>query len=240
MEKNKFIIAIIIVVAVAMKNSKKEESSLKIASAQDLTRLVEEVYEKKEKPLPSIETTEIDVSDESMVNSMTGLENGDNLEYLVVSEPMISSQAYSFVVAKVKSGVNADNIAKKMVDGINPRKWICVSAEKVSATSSGDVVCLVMTDKETTDKIMEGFKEVAGTVGKVYSEDVEDIPISNDMPGFDMNSLDVPNVDTDTEISNETEVNNEISNDNENSTNTEVSNEVSNEISNEISNKVEE
>ena len=46
------------------------------------------------------------ITDKDMVSSMTGLENGDELEYLVVSEPMMSSQAYSLVVAKVKSGAS--------------------------------------------------------------------------------------------------------------------------------------
>ena len=61
-----------------------------------------------------------------------------------------------------------------MFDNINPRKWICVSAEKVCATSSGDVACLIMTNKENTDDIFEGFKEVAGNVGKEYTKDVQE------------------------------------------------------------------
>ena len=85
------IIAIVAIVAVIMMNNngKNKKSSLKISSSEDLTKLIEDIYEKKEKPFPSLETTEIDVSDETMVSSVTGLEDGDKLEYLVVSEPMI-------------------------------------------------------------------------------------------------------------------------------------------------------
>lgn len=199
------IIAIVAIVAVIMMNNngKNEKSSLKISSSEDLTKLIEDIYEKKEKPFPSLETTEIDVSDETMVSSVTGLEDGDKLEYLVVSEPMISSQAYSFVLAKVKSGVNSDSIAKEMFDNINPRKWICVSAEKVCATSSGDVACLIMTNKENTDDIFEGFKEVAGNVGKEYTKDVQEEGLPDDMmfPGIEIPSdLDEPVYSEDEEL----------------------------------------
>ena len=197
------IIAIVAIVAVIMMNNngKNEKSSLKISSSEDLTKLIEDIYEKKEKPFPSLETTEIDVSDETMVSSVTGLEDGDKLEYLVVSEPMISSQAYSFVLAKVKSGVNSDSIAKEMFDNINPRKWICVSAEKVCATSSGDVACLIMTNKENTDDIFEGFKEVAGNVGKEYTKDVQEEELPDDMM---IPSVEVP-VDLDEPVYSEDE-----------------------------------
>ena len=51
---------------------------------------------------------------------------------------MMSSQAYSLVLVKVKDGVDANNIAKTMSEKIDTRKWICVSAEKLYATSSNE------------------------------------------------------------------------------------------------------
>ena len=60
------------------------------------------------------------------VKSATGLENANDLEYIVISEPMITSQAYSLVLAKVKEGKNASEIAKTMNENIDARKWICV------------------------------------------------------------------------------------------------------------------
>ena len=93
---------------------------------------------------------------------------------------MISSQAYSFVVAKVKDGVDANSIAKEMLDKVNPIKWICVGAEKVYATSSGDVVCLVMASEEWAKPIYESFKSLAGTIGQEYERQGE--PQYDDFP----------------------------------------------------------
>ncbi len=201
-KSSKIIIALIVIIALVVavsaficwttknKTTENEKNTLKVSTVEELTKVVEDVYSKKEKPFPSLETTEIDVSDEVSVQSATGLENGEKLEYLVVSEPMISSQAYSFVLAKVKSGVNANDIAKEMFDKVNPRKWICVSAEKVCATSSGDVACLIMTNKDATESIFEGFKEVAGSVGQEYKKDIEEEELPEDMT---LPSIDVPN-----------------------------------------------
>ena len=112
----------------------------------------------------------IDVTDAESVNYMTGLENGNDLEYLVVSEPMMSSQAYSLVLAKVKSGINASKVAETMKNNINTRKWICVTAEKLYATNSGDVVFLVMTRADLAKSVYDSFKTLAGSVGQEFEK----------------------------------------------------------------------
>ncbi len=170
------IIAVVAIVVVLGTNSKDNKTNLpKVESNEDLVEIVDKVYEKNTVELyGTISSMPIDLTDEASVKSITGLENGDKLEFAVVSEPMISSQAYSLVIAKVKDGVNADEVAKAMFDGINPRKWICVSAEKVYATSSGNIVFLVMTEKEKAQGVYESFKSLAGEVKQEYEKDVED------------------------------------------------------------------
>lgn len=141
-----------------------------ITSAEGLTKLVDKIYEGEENLFPSIQTQEIDVSDKDMVSFVTGLEDNTKLEYLVVSEPMMSSQAYSLVLAKVKDGVNANEVAKEISEKIDTRKWICVSAEQLYATNSGDVVFMVMTNKELADSLYGNFKTLAGEIGQTYEK----------------------------------------------------------------------
>ena len=126
------IIAVVAIVVVLGTNSKDNKTNLpKVESNEDLVEIVDKVYEKNTVELyGTIASMPIDLTDEASVKSITGLENGDKLEFAVVSEPMISSQAYSLVIAKVKDGVNADEVAKAMFDGINPRKWICAGEVK--------------------------------------------------------------------------------------------------------------
>ncbi|MCI8486610.1 MAG: hypothetical protein HFJ20_06015 [Clostridia bacterium] len=188
-KSNKIIIAIVsiiliivVVLAVVILTKPKDEKQLEqINSAEDLEGLINKVYEGQENLIPnSVQTQVIDIKDDVMVKSFTGLDNGNDLEYLVVSEPMISSQAYSFVLLTVKEGVNANKIAETIKDKVDYRKWICVSAEKVYTTSSGNVVCLIMSSEEVAKPIYEKFKTLVGTIGQEY-EKTEEIELPPEM-----------------------------------------------------------
>ena len=176
-------VAVVVVAALAvMFFTKGEASNLpQIASAEDLTKLVDSIYAGVTDEMPGVMSQPIDVTDKDAVNYMTGLENGDELEYLVVSEPMMSSQAYSLVVAKVKSGVNASKVAETMKTNIDTRKWICVTAEKVYATNSGDVVFLVMTRADLAESVFNSFKTLAGNVGQVFERTEQEAQLPADM-----------------------------------------------------------
>ena len=174
MKKNLiYIIAAVVVIAVLalviLLNQNKTNLPA-INSAEDLAALVDKVYEGQTNLLGSLMTQTVDVADKDFVNMVTGLEDGDKVEYVVASEPMMTSQAYSFVLVKVKDGVSADAVAKEMFEKVNPSKWICVTAEKVYATSSGDVACLVMASEELAKPVYEAFKTVAGNVGTEYAK----------------------------------------------------------------------
>lgn len=184
------VIAVIIAAVAIMpkpeekQNADEAKSKLgTIESSEDLSGIVDKIYEgvDNDKMPGSLQTQEIDVTDAELVAFMTGLENGDDLEYLVVSEPMMSSQAYSLLIAKVKDGVDASKVAEEMCENVDIRKWLCVTAEQVYATNCDDVVFLVMTNKETADTIYNEFKEVAGKVGEMHTREEEEIELPADM-----------------------------------------------------------
>lgn len=177
------VVALVVAVcyAVFVVNGNPKTNLEPITSAQDLEALVSNIYEGQGELYSSLMTQVVDVTDNDSVPYYTGLENGGNLEYLVVSEPMMMSQAYSLVLAKVKDGVDANSVAKEMSDNIDTRKWICVSAEKLYATNSGDVVFLIMTNEEMATPIYEKFKTLAGSVGEVYEKTEEPAELPEDM-----------------------------------------------------------
>ncbi len=171
------VIAIILGI-IFMNKGKKTESETnlgKIEKAEDLSTLINEIYKGKEETLPRLNTQIVDVNDADAIKNATGLENGNDLQFVAISEPIMSSQAYSLVLAKVKEGVNANNIAKTMSEQIDTRKWICVSAEKLYATNSGDIVCLVMSSEEWAKPVYDEFKNLAGQIGEQYTK-TEELP----------------------------------------------------------------
>lgn len=75
-----------------------------------------------------------------------------------VSEPMMGSFAHSVVLVRLPEGADAAAFANEVRANADARKWICVEAEKVTVTQKGDLVLLVMSSAERTDKITNAFK----------------------------------------------------------------------------------
>lgn len=171
------VIAIIVIVAVAgivfaIYNNSKPKSNVQITSTQDMENLINTVYEGQEDVLPgSLMTQTLDISNIDIVTSYTGLTSNENIDGIVVSEPMMSSQAYSFVLVKVKDGADADAIAKEMSEKVDTRKWICVEAEKLYATSVDNLAVLVMSSDEWATPVYNKLKDVLGAHNEEYVKD---------------------------------------------------------------------
>ena len=147
------------------------KSNFNVQSVNDLQNIVTNLYAGLEDKLPgSLNTTVIDTTDAEQFKFATGLSSSEGVEYAIMSEPMMSSQAYSLILMKVVDGVDANQIAKTMSESIDTRKWICVTAEKLYATNSGNVVCLVMASEEWARPVYENFKTIAGSIGQEYTK----------------------------------------------------------------------
>ena len=176
----KIVIAIIVAIVIIMgvnlfrNSTPKQKSNLNINNNDDLVSLIYQIYEGVTIEMPKLQTQALDVTDANMVKTFTGLDSTENIENLVVSEPLMSSQAYSLVLVKVKDGANINDMAKAMNENIDVRKWICVSAEKVYTATSGNVICLVMTNADTAKAVYDSFKTIAGGIEKEYERTVEE------------------------------------------------------------------
>ena len=158
------IVAILVVIALVVGGifllNKEEKTVVNMATSEDLENIINSIYEKANVELPMLMTNVVDVSDVEAVTYSTGLKSNENIEQVVVSEPMMTSQAYSLVLVKVKEGADVESIKKEMVDSIDTRKWICVTADNLYATNHSDLICLVMSREELAKPIYNAFKEV--------------------------------------------------------------------------------
>lgn len=172
------VIVIVAVVVIALQkkgdtptNGDVQKSNLNVQSVEELQNLVTDLYTGLEDKLPgSLNTMVIDTTDVEAFTYQTGLSSTEGIEYGVISEPMMSSQAYSLILLKVADGVDANQIAKTMSESVDMRKWICVTAEKLYASNSGNIVCLVMSSEDWAKPVYENFKAKAGTVGQEYEK----------------------------------------------------------------------
>ena len=179
------IVVLAIIVGVVVWNNPKSNGGTTIETASQMKEMFKSIYNKLGDELPDLETQKIDVSDASMVKAYTGLQSNENVETIVVSEPSMSSQAFSAVAVKVKAGANVENMKQEMLDNIDMAKWICVSASNLYITNSGNTIFMVMSDEDWAKPVYDAFKEyVNNKIGKELdkiSSDA-DIELPPEMP----------------------------------------------------------
>ena len=119
-----------------------------------------------------VSVTPLDTANADMVKAFTGITDASVLEEGVVSEALIMSQAHSAFLVKVKKGTNVEDVKKQMLDNLDMRKWICVSAEKLYIVNSGDYIFTVMSSKEFATDLLNQFKVVVeNKIGTVLEKD---------------------------------------------------------------------
>ena len=119
----------------------------------ELSEMVDAIYKIQPVELIGMETTAIDLTDETWYGYLAGLtaNNVGKVDAAVISEPMTGSQAYSLVLLRLKDKADAREIADSMEENISMRKWVCVEADKARVVSFEDKLLYVMADSELVD-----------------------------------------------------------------------------------------
>ena len=177
------LLAVITFGVIILVSGKENTSSLE--TTKDIIKMINSINKDNKNVLPELETMKIDVKNIDEVTSYTGLTSNDNIESIVVSVPMMTSQAYSVAVVKVKDTANVEKIKQEMLDNIDMRRWICVSAEQLYITNSGNVIFSIMADKDVAKAVYNDFKKyVNNNIGKELekSNNEENIELPSEMP----------------------------------------------------------
>ena len=177
------LLAVITFGVIILVSGKENTSSLE--TTKDIIKMINSINKDNKNVLPELETMKIDVKNIDEVTSYTGLTSNDKIESIVVSVPMMTAQAYSVAVVKVKDNADVEKIKQEMLDNIDMRRWICVSAEQLYITNSGNVIFSVMTDKDIAKAVYDDFKKyVNNNIGKELekSNDEENIELPPEMP----------------------------------------------------------
>ena len=158
------VIALFVIIMFVVGKSK--ESVSKFNTSDDLKNMINTIYNELGDTLPALDFQNIDSSTESF-KYYTGLSDSTNVEFFVVSEPLMNAQAYSLVVLKVKDTSKIETMKQEMYNNINMAKWLCVSAEKLYITNSDDIIFMVMASDNWATPVYNGFKKyVNNNIGK--------------------------------------------------------------------------
>lgn len=130
-------------------------SQLPAGDSMTLTEVMDDILTDVEE-LPMVGNIEIDAEN---FESYLFIKPIDNAEALV-SEAMIGSIAHSVALVRLPEGADVQAVADEIKTNANPRKWICVEAEKTEVTVQGNTILLVMSDPATVDAITANFNEL--------------------------------------------------------------------------------
>ena len=156
-----------------------------VETPKDINDIINTINKNNKSILPELETMKVDIKNIDEVTSYTGLKTNDGIESIVVSAPLITAQAYSVAIVKVKDNADVEKIKQEMLDNIDMRRWICVSAEQLYITNSGNVIFSVMADKDIAEAVYNDFKKyVNNNIGKELekSNNEENIELPPEMP----------------------------------------------------------
>lgn len=156
-----------------------------VETPKDINDIINTINKNNKNILPELETMKVDIKNIDEVTSYTGLKTNDGIESIVVSAPLITAQAYQVAIVKVKDNADVEKIKQEMLDNIDMRRWICVSAEQLYITNSGNVIFSVMADKDVAKAVYNDFKKyVNNNIGKELekSNNEENIELPSEMP----------------------------------------------------------
>ena len=80
-----------------------KENTGSLETTKDIIKMINIIDKDNKNVLPELETMKVDIKNIDEVTSYTGLKTNNDIESIVVSVPMMTSQAYSVAVVKVKA-----------------------------------------------------------------------------------------------------------------------------------------
>ncbi len=75
----------------------------------------------------------------------------------VVSEPFIGSIPHFAGLLRVPQGTDPEQVRSDIEEHLDPRKWVCVEAEKTAVLRRDDLILTVMSDADVVSKITANF-----------------------------------------------------------------------------------
>ncbi|NDL67055.1 hypothetical protein [Anaerotalea alkaliphila] len=78
----------------------------------------------------------------------------------VAADAMMSAVAHSVVLARMPEGTDMEALKREVADKADPRKWICVEAEKTVVEVNGNLLLLVMSNDEVASAVAGHFLDL--------------------------------------------------------------------------------
>lgn len=161
-----FLLAVFTVFAMAGCRSKQPPQSLSGTMEETVNKLVQANPAQFMGGLIPLDLTDTTEDGRWALKSYTGLDSAEKITDAAVYEPMTGSQAFSLVLVRVADVKETKAVAQQMKDNIDPRKWICATADEVIAAGFGDTVVFIMLDSalgQTAQSYVDAYAQLCGS-----------------------------------------------------------------------------
>ena len=146
--------AMMVLTLVACGSKDGGNAGSKEGDTMDLTAMVDKLYEGiSADNMPMVMTQEVPADAFEGVFFIPTVEGAT----AVMSEPMMSSIAHSVCLMRVAEGTDVEATRAAIEANMNPRKWLCVEAEKAGVIANGNTILLVMTAEANYQTIVDNF-----------------------------------------------------------------------------------
>lgn len=110
---------------------------------------------------PTLESRSLDLGDVDAFRYVFGIEPPSSARDAEVSEPLIGSIPYTLAVLTLNSDSDVQSIADAIKSGVDPSKWICVTATVVDVTVKGNAILLIMdSDAQRAAAVKNAFENI--------------------------------------------------------------------------------
>ena len=149
--------AMMVLTLVACGSKDGGNAGSKEGDTMDLTAMVDKLYEGiAAENMPMVMTQEVPADAFEGVFFIPAVDGAEG----VMSEPMMSSVAWSVCLLRVADGTDVESVRADIEKNVNPAKWLCVEATSVDVIANGNTILLAMTGEgnEATHKtIVDNF-----------------------------------------------------------------------------------
>lgn len=141
------VFSIMLVLGVGCSSAGAETTQENPLLKEDLSVIMETIYENSGLELPNLANTELTEENEAYFIGTNDVEYTEAL----ASEPMMSSIAHSVVLLRVEDGADIEAVKETIKTKVDPRKWICVGVEEedIIVDNIGNLVILIMINDST-------------------------------------------------------------------------------------------
>lgn len=154
MFKRVTVLMLVLTLAIGLSSCNKKSSNV-VGSLESIMSSVYQEVADDEKPMM---LENIELSKDNIENYLGTAE----IEFVeaLASESGIGSIAHSVVLLRVEDKADTEAIKTKIKDNVDPRKWICVEAEKVIVKNKGNLIILIMSSNDLAEKLENGFNNL--------------------------------------------------------------------------------